>query len=179
MHLVPSDRRFAVATDRVTHFALAANDSAPRFGSLVLYGFTEQPIARLLPLARSWIRPPGITALSGCLARGFHKETRDYRLVAEQEAMSVRIDASEQSPIANVCFVVRNWGRRSAARLAINGAGATDVRQGTMLDTDGRVTMIIWAELSARSPVSVTIRGASPSAGHVAPPAPMPNTRAK
>jgi len=167
MHLVPSDGRFAVAADRVTHFALGANDSSPRFGSIVLYGFTKQTVSRLLPLAKSWVQPPAIAALSGCTALGYHKETRDYRLVAERESMSVRIDASEESPIANLCFTIRNWGRHGAARLETKGAGAKDVRQGTVVDTDGTKTMIIWVELDAKSPVNVTVHGANPSAAYV------------
>jgi hypothetical protein len=176
MHLVPSDGRFAVAADRVTHFALGANDAATKFGSMVLYGFTHEPIRRLLPLAKSWVRPPEITALSGCRAMSYPKETRDYPLVAEEETMSVRIDASEESPIANLCFAVRNWGHHSAARVATKGAGAKDVRQGTIVDTDGTKTMIIWVELTATSPVTVTIGGANPSVDYLAPPAPMPET---
>jgi hypothetical protein len=179
MHLVPSDGRFAVAADRVTHFALGANDAATKFGSMVLYGFTKQPIARLLPLARSWIRPPEITALSGCMAMNYRKETRDYPLVAEKETMSVRINASEENPIANLCFTVRNWGHHGAASVETKGAGAKDVRQGTIVDTDGIKTMIIWVELDATSPVNVTISGAKPSADHVAQPDPLPETTKK
>ncbi len=117
MHLVPSDGRFAVATDRVTHFALGANDAAPKFGSMVLYGFTRQPVASLVPLARSWNPPPEITALAGCKAAGYRKETRDYPLVAEKETMSVRIAATEESPLVNPCFTVRNWGHHGAAQV--------------------------------------------------------------
>jgi hypothetical protein len=179
MHLVPSDGRFAVAADRVTHFALGANDAAPKFGSMVLYGFTKEPITRLLPLARSWIRPPEITALSGCMAMNYRKETRDYPLVAEKETMSVRINASEENPIANLCFTVRNWGHHGAASVETKGAGAKDVRQGTIVDTDGIKTMIIWVELDATSPVNVTISGAKPSADHVAQPDPLPETTKK
>jgi hypothetical protein len=177
MHLVPSDGRFVVGTDRVSHFALGANDAATKFGSMVLYGFTKQTIARLLPLAKSWIRPPEITALSGCLAMHYHKETRDYPLVAEKETMSVRIDASKETPVANLCFAVRNWGHHGAAKL--EATGAKDVRQGTIVDTDGTRTMIIWIELDATSPVNVTISGANPAADYVAQPDPAPKTTQK
>jgi len=174
MHLMPSDGRFAVATDRVTHFALGANDAATKFGSLVLYGFTKQPASRLLPLARSWVRPPEITALSGCLAMSYHKASRDYPLVANKEAMAVRIHASESTPIANLCFTVRNWGHPGAAKLETKGTVAKDVRQGTIIDTDGTRTMILWVELDAITPVDVMIRGAAPAAGYLAQPDPAP-----
>ncbi len=160
MHLVPSDGRFAVATDRVTHFALAANDASNKFGSMVLYGFTRQPIASLVPLARSWVRPPEITALSGCKTAGYRKESRDYPLVAEMKSMSVRIAATEESPLVNPCFTVRNWGHNCAARVGTEGAGVKDVRQGVIIDTDGTKTMVIWLELAATSAVTVSISGA-------------------
>jgi hypothetical protein len=172
MHLVPSDGRFAVATDRVTHFALGANDAAPKFGSMVLYGFTKQPIASLLPLAKSWIRPPGIIGLSGCLAMSYQKETRDYPLVAEKQAMSVRIDASEERPIVNPCFTVRNWGHARASKVNLKGGVAKDVRQGAFVDTDGTRTLVIWVELEATVPVDFTISGAEPSAKYDVKPTP-------
>ncbi len=172
MHLVPSDGRFAVATDRVTHFALGANDAATKFGSLVLYGFTRQPAARLVPLARSWCRPPEITALAGCEASAFHKPSRAFPIVAGKEAMSVRIKATGENPIANLCFTIRNWGHRGAAKLETIGAVAKDVRQGTIVDTDGTRTMILWAELDSTTPVDVLISGAAPSADYVARPGP-------
>jgi hypothetical protein len=164
MHLVPSDGRFAVATDRVTHFALAANDASNKFGSMVLYGFTCQPVGSLVPLARSWVRPPEINSLFGCKTMGYQKETRDFPLVAEMESMSVRIAASDESPLVNPCFTVRNWGPDGAAQVKTEGAGVKDVRQGIIIDTDGTKTMVIWLELTAASPVTLHISGANPKA---------------
>ncbi|MCF7674259.1 MAG: LamG domain-containing protein, partial [Akkermansiaceae bacterium] len=166
MHLVPSDGRFAVATDRVTHFALAANDASNKFGSMVLYGFTSEPIAILVPLARSWVRPPEITSLSGCKAAGYRKESRDFPLVAESESMSVRIAASDESPLVNPCFIIRHWGHHGAARVKTTGTGVKDVRQGIIMDTDGTKTMVIWLELVATSPVTLNISGANPKADY-------------
>jgi hypothetical protein len=169
MHLVPSDGRFAVATDRVTHFSLAANDASNKFGSMVLYGFTRQPIGTLVPLARSWSHPPEITALSGCKASGYRKESRDFPLVAGKETMSVRIAATEESPLVNPCFTIRNWGHNGEARLETTTAGLKDVRQGVIIDTDGTKTMVIWLDLSATAPVTFNISGANPSADYTAP----------
>jgi hypothetical protein len=166
MHLVPSDGRFAVATDRVTHFALAANDASNKFGSMVLYGFTRQPVGSLVPLARSWVRPPEITAASGCKAAAYQKESRDFPLVAENDTMSVRIAASDESPLVNPCFTVRNWGHHGAAQVKATGTGVNDVRQGIIIDTDGTRTMVIWLELAATSPVTLHISSAKPKAGY-------------
>ncbi len=164
MHLTPSDGRFAVATDRVTHFALGANDSAPKFGSMVLYGFTRQPAASLVNLAKSWNQPPEISSLSGCKTAAYRKESRDYPLFAEKDKMSVRIAATEESPLVNPCFTVRNWGHSGAAQVKTEGAGVKDVRQGVINDTDGTKTMVIWLELASTSEVTVSVGGANPSA---------------
>jgi len=164
MHLVPSDGRFAVATDRVTHFSLAANDASNKFGSMVLYGFTRQAIGTLVPLARSWSHPPDITVISGCKTDAYRKESRDYPLVAEKQTMAVRISATEESPLVNPCFAVRNWGHNGPALVTTTGAGLKDARQGVITDTDGTKSMLIWLELAASSPVTVAINGAKPNA---------------
>lgn len=166
MHLTPSDGRFAVATDRVTHFALGANDASVKSGSMVLYGFTRQPAASLVPLARSWNQPPEMIALSGCKVTGYRKESRDFLLVAEKEALSVRIAATEESPLVNPCFTIRNWGHHGAAQVKAQGAGVKAVRQGVMLDADGTKTMLVWLELAATADVTVTISGANPAADY-------------
>ncbi len=169
MHLVPSDGRFAVATDRVTHFSLAANDASNKFGSMVLYGFTRDAIGSLVPLARSWTHPPDITAVSGCKSAGYRKESRDFVLLAEKEAMSVKIAATEESPLVNPCFTIRNWGHRGAAEVKVTGAEAKDVRQGVITDTDGTETLVVWLEIAATSDVTFNISGANPSADRTAP----------
>ncbi|MEI6604013.1 MAG: LamG domain-containing protein [Verrucomicrobiota bacterium] len=175
MSLCPSDGRFAAANDRVTHFALAANDGAKNSDamSLVLYGFSnktgfsagdgksanENQIKSLLPLYMSWKQPPGISALSGCTVSAYEKETREFPIVATQSAMAVRIAASAASPLVNPCFTVKKWGHSHRATIAI--AGATDIRQGTIVDRDATRTLVIWAELRATSPVEVRISGAN------------------
>jgi hypothetical protein len=118
-------------------------------------------------LARSWSHPPAITALSGCKADGYRKESRDYPIVTEKETMTVRIDATEESPLVNPCFTIRNWGHHGAAEVKVTGAEAKDVRQGVITDTDGTKTMVIWLELAATSPLTLGISGAKPPTDEV------------
>jgi Concanavalin A-like lectin/glucanases superfamily len=167
MHLVPSDGRFAVATDRVTHFSLAANDASSKFGSMVLYGFTSQAIDSLVPLARFWSHPPDISSLSGCRTDAYRKETRDYPLAAEKETMAVKISATEDSPLVNPCFTIRNWGHKGAAGVKAKGADLKDMRQGVITDTDGTESLVLWLDLTASSDVAIHISGAKPSPGNV------------
>jgi hypothetical protein len=120
---------------------------------MVLYGFTRQPATSLVPLARSWNQPPEIAALSGCKVAAYRKETRDFPLVAENEPMSVKIAAAEESPLVNPCFTIRNWGHQGPAKVKTAGGKAKDVRQGVITDTDGTKTMVIWLDLTSTSDV--------------------------
>ena len=58
VHLVPSDGRFAVATDRVTSFAIGGGESGPETGNMVFYGLTDQPIESLVAQARAGFGRP-------------------------------------------------------------------------------------------------------------------------
>lgn len=169
MHLVPSDGRFAVANDRVVHFALGANDaSAPT----VMYGFTKEPIAALVPLARMWRNPPPLGNLRGATGGAFDKGQRAYLLEANASQISFRITASDESPLVNPCFVLRNLGRGGEAKVEINGKPATQVRQGTIVDTDGARARVIWMEQQAVSAVEIRIEGRAdraPANGNAAP----------
>ena len=72
------------------------------------------------------------------------------------QRVQARVDASEENPIVNPCFVVKNWAQNSPASLAVNGKAMTsgpDVRQGIVRDTDGGWTMVVWFRLEANEPV--------------------------
>ncbi len=157
---VPSDGRFAVAHDRVTHFALGANDAAPEYGSMVLYGFTNQDITMLVPLAKSWKNPPQVTAVDGLESFGYDKDQRAFVFKSLGQSMSFTINASDYQALVNPCFVIQKWSSDKKAGLKINGSslkkGAT-FRQGIVRDTDGTQTLVIWLEEKAYKPVSFEI----------------------
>jgi hypothetical protein len=154
MHLVPSDGRFAVANDRVTHFALGANDASP--GNVVMYGFTKAPISTLVPLARMWRNPPPLTDLHGGSASGFDKGQKAFLLESTGARMSFTVAASDESPLVHPCFVIRKFGRGEAT-VAINGKLAAGVRQGAIVDTDGTPATVIWIERQWASPATFVV----------------------
>ena len=166
MSLCPSDGRRAQAADRVTHFSIAANDGS-KGSFLVLYGFSNKTgfasnqahLSSLLPLLKSWTSPPAIMAVSGCTAGAYVKETRSFPLAASKAAMSVNIAATAASPVVNPCFTVKNWNGSGTATVTV--PGATDIRQGTIVDTDGTRTLVVWAEVTATSTLNVTLSGAN------------------
>ena len=160
IHLVPSDGRFAVSSDRVTHFALGANDATPRFGSRVLYGFTDQSIETLVPLARSWRIPTTIVKTRGLRDAEYETDQKAFVMTSTSSRMSFTVNASDQSPVVNPCFVIKNWGGDKEVSLKIDGSelsSGTDFRQGTVRDTDGTQTKIIWIKTTASSPAEFLI----------------------
>ena len=160
MHLVPSDGRYAVDNDRVTHFALAANDCAPEYGSLILYGFTDQKIDAIVPHARSWQTPPAVVGTSGAESKGYNKVHKSFDFRAGGGDISFSIDASEESPVINPCFMVQNWGSEALAKLSINGEtieAGPNLRQGIIRDVDGTLCLLIWTEVTGTGPLAINI----------------------
>ena len=80
--------------------------------------------------------------------------------------MSVKIAATEESPLVNPCFTIRNWGHLGAAQVKTEKTDVKDVRQGVITDTDGTKTMVIWLELTSTSDVTVNFSGSKPSADY-------------
>jgi len=160
MHFVPSDGRFAVDTDRVTHFAIAANDYTPEFGSMVHYGFTDQPIESLVPIAKFWQNPPEIKDVSGAKSMGFSKDDKSFIFKIEDKKMSFTIDATKESPVVNPCFVIRHWPEKTAATIKIDGKVLKEgkkVREGFERCHAGHLAKVIWLEMTGEKPVTVEI----------------------
>jgi hypothetical protein len=160
VHFVPSDGRFAVAADRITHFALGANDHAPEFGSIVHYGFTDQAIETLIPLAKYWQHPPQVKDISGGESYNFSKDEKAYIFKMESEKVSFTLAASQNSPVVNPAFVLSHWEQQSAAQVFIDGKElqtSEKFRQGFTRDPEGQLVKVIWLEMTSEKPVKVEI----------------------
>jgi hypothetical protein len=160
MHVVPSDGRFAVDRDRVTHFALAANDCAPEYESLVMYGFTEQKIDAIIPVARSWQEPAKITGSSGAASLGYNKVHKAFEFELNAVPVSFTIEGSEDHLVINPCFVIKQWNSSETAAVSIGGKTLEDgpsLRQGVIRDVDGTQTLVIWTEMIYEDPVRIDI----------------------
>jgi hypothetical protein len=155
--LNPSDGRYAVADDRVTHAALGG---ARRIGKSILYGFTDQAVTSLTALAKSWNRPPAVAGATGCENRGYDRSQRAYVLAATGRPISFTLQGSADTPVVNPCFVIEHWDSDSAARVTIDGQAVPPgprIRQGIVRDAGGRQTMVIWLELGSVSEIDVTV----------------------
>jgi len=158
---MPSDGRYAVAADRLTHAAVGGAGNVTSYGNMAIYGLTDQPISSLVPLARSWNNPPAVTRVKGCTSQGYSKEQRAYQLTALGSELSFTLEASEQSPLVRPCFVIRNWGTRTErAGLTIDGhkqSQGPNFRQGIITDLDGTPTAVIWLDRKATRPMTFEI----------------------
>jgi len=165
----PSDGRYAFATDRVSSSAVTSPEppmEKRQDGALVgrfIMGLTNKPIEKLAPVARSWLQAPEIRVTSkGFTSEGYSRDQRVFilskNLPASTDSLRFEIIASEDSPIVNPAFVIKNWGQGQAV-LKINGKM---IKQGKKLRMGHRhrlegSDLIVWIETEATKPISVLL----------------------
>jgi hypothetical protein len=183
---MPSDGRYASFPDRTAHSSLThlppvryREDlgDAPWEERVMLEGMTTSSAADLVPLARSWIRAPELEVGLGVKDLGYEKAERAYQLFATAPTLSFTVNASEESPIANLAFVIRNWGSHDEAELEVNGeklGQGPAFRQGIVRNGGGDPTLILWIEAASTAPMTFEINGADPAP--TTPPTPNPLT---
>jgi len=167
---IRSSGRWAVAPDRVSHSSLAHIQSWRPYEEtddgvtmIMLNGLTEKPATALLPLAKSWLSPPGMEiGGDGFAAAGYDPTQRAFVLSrlgrSASSALPVLLRASEESPVVNPVLLIRGWGQ-SAPRVEIDGRPAPlgpDVRAGHIygLESDD---LVLWIRKESASPVRITI----------------------
>ncbi len=134
---------------------------APYYEETLMEGMTNQAASTLGALARSWLKPPVVSALKGGQTTGYEEPQRAYLFTLSDSKLSFKIEASQENPIRNLCFVIKNWNsKNSRAQLKINQVAQTsgpNFRQGTTIDPDGTYTLIVWVGLSAETPQEFSI----------------------
>ena len=93
---------------------------------------------------------------TGASSQGYERSERAYRLIATGGPIRFELSASQHSPIHNPAFMIRDWGSPvPAASMRIEGVRVEpgpDFRQGVVIDTNGRYTLVIWLDFKAASP---------------------------
>jgi hypothetical protein len=183
---MPSDGRYASFPDRTAHSSLThipptryREDlgDAPWEERVLMEGMTKNSAADLVPLARSWIRAPELEVGAGVMNLGYEKAERAYQLFATAPTLSFAVNASEERPIANLAFVIRNWGSYGEVDLKVNGEARSQgpgFRQGVVRNGGGDPTLILWIEAASTEPMSFEISGGNPAP--TTPPTPDPLT---
>jgi hypothetical protein len=158
--LAPSDGRYAVAHDRVTHFAMAAHDHLPSMGSVMLYGFTSEKINAIIPVARAWQSPPGLSHIQGANSLGFNMDEKAFEFMHDGSSkVSFTMEADQASPIINPCLIFYHRTCKEPTvkvndKLLIPGQ---DVRTGISYDPDGKPKTIVWMEYESEDSTDVSI----------------------
>jgi len=172
---MPSDGRYAIFPDRTGHSSLThvfmptykeqRHGPTPYQEKLLMEGMSNLPVDDLVPLAKSWLKPAKLVEPQGCTDAAYERGQRAYLMAATDSKISFKLRASQDTPVINPCFVVSNWGGENKASLTINGRPVRpgrNFRQGIIIDSCGKNTMVIWVKYEADSPIEVTITGAEP-----------------
>jgi hypothetical protein len=172
---MPSDGRYASFPDRTAHSSLThlklpvyreSFGDRPFEEKILMEGMVNKAPEELVPLAKSWLQPADLEVSSGCQSLGYDRAQRAYLLTAHAPSLLFRIKGSEDSPIVNPCFVIKNWQSfTDMAGLSIKGdelLPSQGFRQGIIHDTDGSAAMVIWIKFETTEPVEIVITKTNP-----------------
>ena len=124
---------------------------------------TEKHIADMVPLAKSWLYPAELKLeSSNFTSEGFDKAQRAYVLTCKKSAKPSKLEfqlaASEDRPVLNPAFVVKNWPA-SEPELKINGEKVSpgkDFRAGYE-QTLRASNLIIWIRAESVKPMRISL----------------------
>ncbi|MBK8976326.1 MAG: LamG domain-containing protein [Planctomycetes bacterium] len=167
---IPGDGRWVTTPDKPSHFNLTTfvqwkdHEVTDRTRTrIMLQGMTDLGPDGLVPLARSWLRPPQMRLLSEGFGGGaYDPAERAYRVERTAGAAGrpcrLAVEASADSPIRNLAILVENWGQRSAT-VSIDcretGAGV-DVRQGIRRRPTS-ADLVLWVGLTSETPIEILV----------------------
>ena len=132
---------------------------------ILMEGMAKGNPAALVPLAKSWLRPPALESAAGCRSLGYDAAQRAYVVVATGPVLSFSLAASPDHPLVNPGIVVRNWNVETLAQVEFAGVPQSDwpaVRQGIVRDPNGRPMLVLWLQGTVTAPLKITVRGAKP-----------------
>jgi len=98
--------------------------------------------------------------MNGGQGSDYDKRQRAYVIIKESDTLSFELDGSQENPVMNPCFVIKNWDAKPSAQMEIDGkkqVPCTNFRQGIIRDTHGTKTMIIWIRQTSYKRISCKI----------------------
>lgn len=152
---MPNDGRYAMRTDRLTSSALGG--SSPE--KMAIYGFTNQDISSLVPLAKFWNQPAEIIIESGADNASFKKSQKAYLIQATDKEISMTIKASDKNPLYNPCFVIKGWDKKNFNLYVDDELISPDskFRYGYVPTTQG-YNLVIWLMMQTYNTVKMKLR---------------------
>ncbi|MBM3293688.1 MAG: LamG domain-containing protein [Candidatus Aminicenantes bacterium] len=166
---IPCDGRTGRTADRATSFLgfpityPVRHAGERREWVNFLYGMTAEPFDGILPLARSWSRPPDLKVVSGGMkSEGYDRAQRAYVLRnpagARPGPFELAFAASAESPIHNLCLVLKDWNADAAA-VALDErplAPGDGLRIGALPTLDG-TDLVVWIETKSVRPIRIAV----------------------
>jgi hypothetical protein len=165
---IASSGRPAVAADRASHSSLshiywdAYQKDDQTETKLLLSGLTSLPPTQLLPLARSWISPPAITVTQGDAISAEYDESQRAFVVhrsarAKSGNLTLRISASEASPLVNPAFLIENWSAPATVTVGSKGAKTSgSVRSGYAHHLGGD-SLVLFVTLTSNAETEIKV----------------------
>jgi len=174
---LPNDGRRTGVPDRPAHTSLAQSiEGSPiikrdeqegTYTAVSLCGMGNKSADGLVPLARSWNYPAELKLRGdGFTSQGYDRYQRAYVLSCRDKGIpstvAFEVAASQQSPLVNAAFVIKDWGRRGA-RLNINGKR---VKPGRSFRSGHRHTLsgsdlVVWIEKESTQSITISLSPAS------------------
>lgn len=121
---------------------------------LMLLGCTEGDAVDLLPLAKSWLRAPGMTEDGQDIP--YDLTQRAYVIPARTvDTRSFHLNASADHPVHGLCLILNGAGKRPSA-IKVDGEDCVDFKTGICPGLAGP-RLILWIPLSATVPTDIEI----------------------
>ena len=149
---IPSDGRYTIQYDRVSHFALGVLEAFQYGTGSMMYGFVESQTnelgdpTKLQSLAKSWVTPAVATTTQGVKNNEvtYNKNERAFHLTSNGGDIELVFSANESQPLKNPAFVIHQWNSNTLPEVLLNNITVTDVKMGIERDTDGSQMLVIF-----------------------------------
>jgi hypothetical protein len=169
VQLIPSDGTVVFQYDRPASTCPSTLHEVRRIidnktiEAIDIYGLTNNNIASLTSLNRSWNYAPEVTDIKGCINLGYEKRERAYKFLRQVDRISFKILATRDKPVANLALIINNWKsyKPDDFSLSLNGKLlnlGSDYRKGIETDTDGKNVLVLWIEYSSNEKISILIQ---------------------
>ncbi|MBA7588673.1 hypothetical protein ES708_30738 [subsurface metagenome] len=124
---------------------------------MLIYGLTNKSAEELIPLAKSWNYSPKVKIKQGGNSPEYDKKQRAYIIQGNDEKLVFELNAGNENPLVNPCFVVKGW--KNKAVVSVNGVPLSNdkCRQGLVRDTNGNLQLVVWLRLEEKQKTKIRL----------------------
>jgi hypothetical protein len=131
---------------------------------VLLHGMTDKAVNELVPVVKSWLEAPELNLIGSnkVMYKGYDLRERAYILDAENPDQSPQVHfeimASNEKPMVNPAFILKNWGEKQISVLKDNKkVEDTKLRTGYHTTLSG-TNLIIWLKTVLNEPAKISIK---------------------